>query len=226
MIELTLDPATLDDASRRLAKVPYALQRAIMPAVSEMLKGVREEVAERLQSEVPLPAKLLEKAIRISGVTVKGNGVEGEILVKGKHVPLIHYDAQPSDITAQAGISSKNWSGFTYALRTGERRASVNLIEGRGLPFIARMKGGHLGVYYRPGYKAGLGRGRQSKLWGTGARGEKDHDSIKEMYGPEVQYHIADPAVEEAVNSRVSAEFPGIMDRYVEQAIAEYGGAA
>ncbi|MCL2459131.1 MAG: hypothetical protein FWF31_09890, partial [Desulfobulbus sp.] len=149
MIEITVDPAQLDAAMQRLAKVPYALQRAILPAVHEMLRGVADQLADYLESDVPLPAKIARKAIKISGVKLEGDKVTGEVNVRSPHVPLIHYDAQPDSITARPGVASRSWPGFSYSLRTGERRRSENLIKGAGLPFIARMPGGHLGVYFR-----------------------------------------------------------------------------
>jgi hypothetical protein len=227
MIELQIDASEIDRAMRRLEKIPYAMQRAVIPAVSEMMRDVADQLADHLESEVPLPAKLSRKAVRVGSVSVRGNVVSGDIKVRSAHLPLIHYDVQPGDITARAGLPSRRWPGFTYALRAGERRQSRDLINGAGLPFIARMPGGHLGVYFRPGYNAGpRSGGRASGLWGKGSRGEKSHASIKELYGPDVQYHVADPAVEQAVIDRAADTFPVILSRYVEQAITAYGGDA
>ncbi|MDR2573269.1 MAG: hypothetical protein LBC94_02800 [Desulfovibrio sp.] len=90
-------------------------------------------------------------------------------------------------------------------------------------PFIARMPGGHLGVYFRTGYQSGA---RQGGLWGKGKRGAKAHAAIKQLYGPDAQYHVADPAVEQAVIDRAAGVFPSILARYVEQAIERFGGEA
>ena len=223
MIEISIDPAQLDMAMRRLEKVPYALQRAVIPAVSALMRGVADQLADHLESEIPLPVKLARKSVRIGAVNLRGNVVSGEIRVRSAHIPLIHYDAQPGDITARTGLPSRRWPGFSYALRAGERRASKDLILGAGLPFIARMPGGHLGVYFRPGYSSGV---RQSGLWGKGKRGTRGHAAIKQLYGPDVQYHVADPAVEQAVVSRASGAFPSILARYVEQAVERFGSEA
>jgi hypothetical protein len=223
MIEIDIDPTTLENALRRLEKVPYALQRAIMPAVHEMLQGVADRVSDYLESDVPLPAKLSRKAVRISGVRLDGSTVVGEINVRSKKIPLIHYDVRPKEITARPGLPSRLWPGFSYALRDGERRSSASLIKGSGLPFVAQMPGGHVGIYFRPGYKSGH---RKSGLWGTGRRGTKEHDAIKQVYGPSVQYHVLNPALGESITKEASDAFPAILARYVEQAIAEFGGQA
>jgi len=231
MIEIDVDPTTLENALRRLEKVPYALQRAIMPAVHEMLCGVADRVADYLESDVSLPAKISRKAVRISGVRLDGNTVTGEINVNSKRIPLIHYDVRPQEITARPGLPSRRWPGFSYSLRDGERRSSASLIKGSGLPFVAKMPGGHVGIYFRTGYKSGH---RQSGLWGTSKWHRKksdadfyrDHEAIKQIYGPSVQYHVLNPALGESITRQASDAFPVILARYVEEALAEFGGEA
>ena len=222
MIQITVDESKIDAALKRLEKVPYAMHRAIMPAVHEMLREVAGQLSEHLETNVPLPTKHIRQAVKVVGVKLEGGKATGEVRVRGQHIPLIDYDVQPSEITARRGLPAKSWPGFTYALRTGERRASANRIHGKGLPFIARMPGGHLGVYYRPGHIAG--GTFQRGLWGKGRHGVKDHEAIKEDWGPDVQYHVATPEVEEAVSERVALDFPAILARHVDQAIAEFGG--
>lgn len=220
-VEIRIDHSELDEAMRRLESIPYALQRAVYPAVSEVLQGVRDHLADYLTSDVPLPDKLSRKAIRLSGVRLEGGVVVGEVSVTSASIPLIYYDVEALEITARTGIRSKKWPGFTFALRTGERRQSSERAEGKGLPFIARMPGGHLGVYFRPGYQSGV---RQSGLWGKGKRGVKAHDAVKQAYGPRVQYHVATPEVEQSIINRANEAFPVILAKYVDQAIETHGG--
>jgi hypothetical protein len=198
------------------------MQRAIMPAVHEMLRGVADQVAQHLEANVALPAKFARQAVKISGVKLEGDKVMGEVTVRSKHIPLIDYDVQPKTITARRGLPSRQWPGFSYALRLGERRKSESRIHGKGLPFIARMPGGHLGVYFRPGHIAGSTY--KKGLWGKGRRGTKDHEAIKQDWGPDLQYHVATPEIEEAVCSRAALDFPAILARHVDRAIAEFGG--
>jgi hypothetical protein len=184
-----------------------------------MLRKSREHLAGRLRSEVPLPEKQVARAVKLSPVRLEGARVFGEITVRGPHIPLIHYDVTPATVTARLGVPSRRWPGFTYALRAGERRRSEDYPHGAGRPFVARMPGGHLGVYYRPGYSSGV---RQSGLWGKGGRGVKEHAAIKEAYGPDVQYHVADPDVEQMILDRAAETFPAVLSRYVEQALARH----
>lgn len=206
MIEIRIDPAQLDAARRKLAGVPYAMQRAIMPAVGEVLRDGAAYLADHLQTEVPLPPKMSARAVRVSGLRLVGDAVIGEITVRSPHLRLIHYDVRPSAVTARRGTPSRRWPGFTFALRAGERRASEDLpTYGGGTPFIARMPGGHLGVYYR-----------------TGRRTRHGREQLQEKYGPDVQYHVATPEVEQGVIDRASLRFPAVLARYVDQALATH----
>ena len=200
MIEIQVDPKQLDAAMKRLKDIPYAMQRAIFPAVTEMLVGVRAELAGHLTGEVALPEKLAAKAIKVSAPRLSGDTVVGEVMVKSANLPLINYDVDPAEITARKGMRSKQWPGFTYSLRKGQRRQSTERVQGIGLPFIARMPNGHLGIYYRTATQ------------------------MKQAFGPTVQYHVADPGVEESIVDNARRRFPDILSRFVDRAISEHGG--
>lgn len=199
-IEIRIDATEMDDAMRRMDDIPYALQRAVYPAVAEVLEGVRNDLAGYIKSDVPLPDKIAKKAIKLSPPRASGGVVVGEVAVGSATVPLIYYDVQPLEITARAGMRSKQWPGFTYGLRTGERRESSERSQGISLPFIACMPTGHVGVYYRT------------------------PTQMKQAYGPTVQYHVATPEVEHKIVKRADTVFPSVLARYVDQAIATHGG--
>lgn len=199
-IEIRIDSTEMDDAMRRMGDIPYAIQRAVYPAVSEVLEGVRNDLADHIKSDVPLPDKIAKKAIKLSPPRASGGAVGGEVAVGSATVPLIYYDVQPLEITARPGMRPKQWPGFTYALRTGERRQSSEHSQGISLPFIACMPTGHVGVYYRT------------------------PTQMKQAYGPTVQYHVATPEVEHKIVKRADTEFPLVLARYVDQVIATHGG--
>lgn len=201
MIEIRL--ADLDSTMARIRHIPYGLQRAVMPAVSDMLGCVRDKVAEVLDSEVPLSAKAKAKAIKKSGITVSGGSISGRVTIRSGLLPLIDYDVQPQTVTARKGSRSSAWPDFTYALRVGDRRSGRSLPKPSGFstPFIARMPTGHLGVYHR-----------------------KPDGKLKEKLGPTVQYHIATPSVLDGIEAEAEAEFPALLTRHVERVLAEYGG--
>lgn len=221
-IQIYIDPADIDTAMRRMEGIPWALQRAVYPAVAEVVDGVKEQVAAHLEKEVPLPAQYIKRAIRITIPHAAGNMVIGDVTVKSSSIPLMEYDVQPPEITARQGVSSKQWPGFTYSLQAGERRQSSERIKGAGLPFIARMPGGHVGVYYRADFESGLKR--RSGLWGTGKHGANPHAAIKQDYAPSVQYHISIPSLLQNIADDASDAFPIVLARYVDQAIAAHGG--
>lgn len=220
-IQIYIDPADIDAAMQRMADIPWALQRAVYPAVAEVVDGVKRQVANHLEKNVPLPAKYIRKALRTTTPRAAGNVVIGDVTVESPSIPLIYYDVQPLEITSRQGVPSKQWPGFTYALRAGERRQSGERTQGAGLPFIARMPGGHVGVYYRAEHQSGV---RQSGLWGTGKHGAKPHAALKQAYAPPVQYHVSIPSLLQNIADDAGDAFPIVLARYVDQAIATHGG--
>ena len=205
MISITFDEELIERQMQRLAKVPYAVQRALYPAVSEVLRIARSDLARQLVSDIPLPPRVIEKSIKLSHAVASGQGAEGSLTVVGRAMPLINYDVQPQDVTARKGARPKQWPGFSYSLRAGERRQREEL-PGKyrmGLPFIARMPGGHLGVYYR----------------GSGKK-------LQEAYGPSVQYHATTPEVEQMLRAGAEDNFARILPRIVDTVLAEQGGAS
>lgn len=199
-VEIRIDPKQVERAFQRLEKVPYALQRAILPAVSEVLGGVKSHLASHLTSEVPLSKKAAGKAVKMKPPRISGGFIQGEVTVKSAMLPLIEYDVKPQDITARKGLRSSSWPDFTFSLRRGQRRAGRSRVQGLSLPFIARMGNGHLGVYYRTSKK-----------------------SMKQAYGPTVQYHVATPEVEGRFAREAALRFPAVLNRYVDQALAASG---
>lgn len=208
-IEITIDPREIEAALERLRGIPHALQRAIYPAVGEVMQGVRNHLAGYLSSDVPLSSKSARKAIKLNQPRMAGGSVIGEVVVRSTMLPLIEYGVQPQEVTARPGVNPRNWPDFTFSLRRGDIRAGRSRIQGAGLPFIARMNTGHLGVYYR-----------------TGGRTRKGNVQIKQSYGPTVQYHVATPEIEGMFSEQASARFPEILARYVDQTLAGHGGGS
>lgn len=199
-VEIIFDSDLIERTLERLRDVPYALQRAVYPAVSEVLEGVKDHLSEYLTSDVPIDPKAARKALKMRMPMSSGGFILGSVSVSSKMLPLIYYDVQPKSQTAQSGLRPAQWPDFTFSLRRGDRRAGRSRIQGSSLPFIARMPTGHLGVYYRTG---------------TG---------IKQSYGPTVQYHVATPEIESAFADRANRRFPELLGRYADQALAGSGG--
>ena len=200
MIDLTFDMRLIEREMARLRRVPDALQRALFPTVSMVIEDSRGHLQTRLAATAALPDKTIKKAIKAHPARVSGQGAEGRIVVSSKGIPIIEYDVQPKEVTARKGSRSKSWPGFTFALRSGERREREGL-PSDSLPFIAAMsnkgKGGHLGVYHRS--SAG---------------------KIKELIGPSVQYHATTPEMEADLISHADSLFSRILPRVVDSVLA------
>ena len=204
MIDIQIDDEDFARAMQQLKGVPYATQKAIVPAVSEVMGHIRTGLVRYLVSEVPLPDTALKKAVRLGQVTRSGETAKGNITVQSKAQPLIHYEVEPEEVTARPGKRSSQWPDFTFALRSGERREGKSRIYGNSLPFIAAMPGGHLGVYFRAAFTSR----------NTGKA------SLKQAYGPSIQYHVATPHVRSLFEKEAESRMPVVLARYVRQTLA------
>ena len=204
MIDIRIDEEDFARAVRQLKGVPYALQKVFIPSVSEVMGHIRDELVSYLDSDVPLPDKALRKAVQLGSVAKAGDTVRGNITVQSKAQPLIYYDVEPQEVTAKPGKRPSQWLDFTFSLRTGERREGKSRTQGIGLPFVAVMPGGHMGVYFRAAFT--------SKNTGK--------TSIKQAYGPSIQYHVVTPRVRNMFEKEAESRLPVVLARHVQQTLA------
>ncbi|MDL2268871.1 DUF4403 family protein [Desulfosarcina sp. OttesenSCG-928-A07] len=191
MIEFTFDTSEIEHELARIAHVPYAIEKALFPVVSEVVEAARTDLSRRLSKMVALDPKVIKRSVKMSRPLVVENGVRAWINVSSKPIRLIEYDVQPRDVTARRGVASRHWPGFSYALRHGKRMLSESLME-ESLPFITAIpRTGHLGVFRR--YSKG----------------------ISEVYGPKLQYHAAAPQIEERVIRGAELHFRELLPRIV-----------
>lgn len=222
MITVEFDQKLIDRELRRLKAVPYAVQKVLYPAISEVLHEARRNLAEQLTADLPLSPRFIAASIKLAVNYATAAGAEGSLTVASKAVPLIDYGVTPAQVTARKGMRSKQWPGFSYSLRSGEARSREALVGtfGAGLPFIAQMRnstgkrrggamhaaqsgGGHLGVYARTVF-----------------------GQLKELYGPPLQYHATTPEMERMLLAKSQETFERVLPRMVDAALASHGGAS
>ena len=203
MIDISISDEDFSRALRQLKGIPYGIQKAMYPAVAETMQHIRKGLVGYLVSEVPLPDGALKSAVKLSQPVHTGGTVSGYVAVRSNAQPLIYYDVEPQTLTAQPGKRPSQWADFTYSLRSGERRAGKER-GGSSFPFIAVMPGGHMGVYFRASFTSR----------NTGKV------SIKQAYGPTMQYHVVTPRVREMFERESEERLPVILARQVQQTLA------
>lgn len=67
------------------------------------------------------------------------------------------------------------------------------------------MPGGHMGVYFRPGYRS---------------RENENNYAVKQAYGPSIQYHVVTPRVLGMFEEEVESRMPVTLTRHVQQTLA------
>lgn len=205
-VEIYVDQREVDKAMERLKGVPWALQKAVYPAIAETLQKARKVLAETLTDDVSLAPQEIKAAIRLRMPKRYGGDIVGDASVRSTAIPLMNYDVQPEAPTAQKGVPVKARRDFSYALRRDGKRypgryRSLQLIAAgwHSQAFITKMPGrSRLDVYARKG----------------------KNDYAAKLMGPTVQYHAANPEVEDAIVAAALAEFPAVLNRHVEDVLA------
>lgn len=64
-IEIQIDQTSLDNAVQRMHGIPHALEQALYPAMSQIIREAHSNIRDALKSTVPLPKKTINKATRI-----------------------------------------------------------------------------------------------------------------------------------------------------------------
>lgn len=219
MIDVHFDAAVIKKQLDRLKNVPYAVQKALYPAISDALQHTRTTMAEQLTATVPLAPKLIAASIKLSMNFASAHAVEGSVTVLSKAIPLIHYGVTPKTVTAQKGQRPKQWAGFSYTLQNGQTRTREALIgrQSSGIPFIAHMRNStgkrRNGVHYAS----------QSGDGHLGVYAKTPFGKIKELYGPTLQYHATTPTMEQTLINAAHNRFNRILPHMVDAVLQEQG---
>lgn len=160
--------AAFEKASR---EVPKAMEQ-VMNDVAEMTLAAAPQEIKR--AGYGFPEADVRRALRIEPASA--GRLVARVVASGRPMPLIKFDAQQTS--------------------TG---VSVSVLNGRKTitgAFIARMPGGHEGVFVRE--RAAGGKSR-----------------VRELYGPSVANGLANPAVQQALQMNVAKHLPKLMEAQI-----------
>ncbi|MFO7598033.1 MAG: phage tail protein [Desulfocurvibacter africanus] len=130
-----LDPDDLLRAQVLLSSIPNGYRRAMVRSIDRTLITARKLATKRIREEINLKATDVKAAIKVR--KARYATLEGELGVKGKHIPLVKYGARQ----VKRGVSIQ-------VLKRNSRKISTAI-------FMAQMKSGHFGVYWRKKDAAG-----------------------------------------------------------------------
>lgn len=182
MIEFQIDQRELDRALSRLGGVKHEFVFACIEALKVTVPETRRKVLEMLKTDIAIDSGFVRRAVK----SIMYRDTQAQFRVYSKNLLLSDYEVNPSEQTARAGIRSRQWPGFTYKLRnSGDTYSSFGMATGHdgtgSTPFLAYSTNtGELRVMYR-----------RNKNYGD--------EVLIINNAPSIQYHAANPEVEDTV---------------------------
>lgn len=141
-----LDQAKLQEITELLAYIGENSNKALCRAINKSLAGAKTDSAKEIYQVLNLTQKRIKENMQVKRATY--SDLNAKLWSTGESIPLIDYGA--------TGVKS---GGITVKIKKNQGKKAI-----RGA-FVARMKSGHLGVFWRT---EGPGSHRPSAEIGAG----------------------------------------------------------
>lgn len=141
-----LDQAKLQEITELLAYIGESSNKALCRAINKSLSGAKTDSAKEIYTVLNLTQKRIKENMQVKRATY--SNLNAKLWSTGESIPLIDYGA--------TGVKS---GGITVKIKKNQGKKAI-----RGA-FVARMKSGHLGVFWRT---EGPGSHRPSAEIGAG----------------------------------------------------------
>lgn len=184
MIDLYYDMPSYEKELAPLAALPDLMPKALGRALGKTLTKLKGMFVRGVSAESLLKQKFVREGLFQSRVLWEGDGVMGYLGGTQGKQPLFRYKALPSG----PSVRRPPVGAAAQVLRSG----GMKTIPGS---FVAQMKSGHLGVFWR---KPGAGR-----------------LSIEELLGPSVQFFFQRDAVRIPIEEQTDEIFTGFLEHEV-----------
>ena len=170
-LDVRFDAASLENLVREVRGFPGALEQAAFKATDKARFATRRALVSGLTDLVTLKPAFIKKTITTKKARGVGNGVQAEIRVAARRLPLSRYAVTPERPPQLKGVRVADRQRTSYKLRFSDAahgdRPRENTASASAL-FVQGMGSGHIGVFYR----------------------EKQADSIVQEWVPSIQYHL------------------------------------
>lgn len=141
---------TYDDTQvkRALLAAPSQAEKALVRTLNRVAAKARVQSSRKVRETYNIKAKDLNDSTKVT--QARRNNLMAEIVITGKPIGLIKFDARPSTPTYPPPKQ-----GLTYKIKKTSGRSKLPHA------FIARMASGHIGVFERHGTKI---KGKAQKI--------------------------------------------------------------
>lgn len=202
-----IDQGKLQEITELLSYIGENSNKALCRAINKSLSGAKTDSAKEIYTVLNLTQKRIKENMQVKRATYQN--LNAKLWSTGESIPLIDYGA--------TGVKS---GGITVKIKKNQGKKAI-----RGA-FVARMKSGHLGVFWRT---EGPGSHRPSAEIGAGVPigqigpetyytfprlwPEERRLPILELKGTKVEDVFGDALTE--IQSKVSARFDKNLDHEV-----------
>lgn len=133
---------TYDDTAvkRAMIAAPAQAEKALVRTLNRVAAKVSVQASRKVRETYNIKAKDLKESTKI--IQARRNNLQAEIIITGKPIGLIKFDARPSTPTYPPPKQ-----GVAYKIMRSSGRSKLPHA------FIARMQSGHIGVFERHGTK-------------------------------------------------------------------------
>ena len=206
MATVTVDNSDLTDMRRMIETFRGGSKIVIVRATNDALSGVKTQSAKLIGAKVTAKAAEIKKHFAVKKMTFAQ--MSAVIDCTGKPLALAKYSVNK----VKSGVSAK------------VKKANARKIIKHA--FIATMKSGHKGVYWREDKRRGrvwpVGKPRRVPTWKSPHPGEIYRLDLHELYGPPIPEIYNDPEIigptMTDANARLQARLKYHTDRLFERA--------
>ena len=209
MPTVTLNTDDVNSLNASLSVIKLGSKDAIIAATNDSLSGIKTESARLVATKITPKVSKIKTHFLIN--KMKKIDMSADIKCSGKPLPLIDYSARSVVKGASVQVFKKN-------TRTIVKHA-----------FIATMKSGHKGVFWREKRIAGkrwkVGKRRVLPSPKTGSPLVPYQLKITERYGPRVPDIFDDPDIINPTLKHASKRFDDRLDYHADRLMAKARGA-
>lgn len=202
-LEININPAQIREIEAMFAGIKNGSKRVLTRAVNKTLTGVKTDMVDEAYQDLNVTKKIIRDAIRINRAA--WTKLTGKASRTGKPLALAKFSGTRQ---TKKGVSAK-------VLRAGARSILKHA-------FIAKMKSGHIGVFWREeqvGTATRKWTPEQAAWFGTlprtpkGIGGLRTH--IQELSGPRVEDILSSPDHWRVIEAKAGDRFVKNMEHEV-----------
>ena len=203
---------TVDKAKKLLSGVPNGIDRAVKSAINRTATHVRANSTKAIQTRYAISAANIRSEENVKIGYRYGNGITATVVFYGKKIPLWRYDGTTPKWPSYAeNLVHARVHGQWKTVHPGVTARAHQLRStspGRlGPTFVATMKSGHTGIFWRAGGSTRTGG-----------------DAIEELMGSSVPQMIGNEEVLQKISKEAAEKFEERLEHEVLRILNGWGG--